>query len=344
VDDGEAAKMIKRLMLLVLVGLCGSAHAAVDMSWYLYCDGQHDDGPTIQSKLDNISNPDYLDFTKLAGRNCKVNEGLNWPYHVGYVATGGVLLDFSGAPANTNDIVISGTANYYSVRSMPWEELNILGNGTGIGLLVATPGLSFVRPTIHNTGVDVSLGNNAYGLDFDQPVLYGASNTAFSIPQGLSNTGEQIIVRHGAIFNSTNGLYIGGARVVLDGTSVDGITASPATLNAQCAPGQAAALTVENAHFEEFSDPTGSAWIQITGCNTYSYLDVSHTEFFADAGTSLPLVNNTENWAWGKVADSFFSGFTSVYAAGAGASNVRFCHDTTGGNHAQDDVSSPTGC
>src|ERR1700740_3464198 len=107
--------MRKRLMILVLIGLYSPAHAAVDMSQLLYCDGQHDDGPTIQNELYNISTVDYLDFSKLAGRDCKIDEGLNWPYNVGYVGTGGALLDFSGAPANTNDIAITGPANYYNV-------------------------------------------------------------------------------------------------------------------------------------------------------------------------------------------------------------------------------------
>jgi hypothetical protein len=82
------------------------------------------------------------------------------------------------------------------------------------------------------------------------------------------------------------------------------------------------------------------------GCNTYTHFDSSHDEFYADAGTKLPLLNMSGTWAYAKIRDDFFVNFpfTSIAAAGSAAGHAKFCNNTTGGNGPMDNLPNSPGC
>jgi len=82
------------------------------------------------------------------------------------------------------------------------------------------------------------------------------------------------------------------------------------------------------------------------GCNTYTHFDSSHDEFYADAGTKLPLLNMSGTWAYAKIRDDFFVNFpfTSIAAAGSAAGHAKFCNNTTGWNGPMDNLPNSPGC
>jgi hypothetical protein len=324
--------------LLLVVAVLFWAHPAPSAmevtSFGAKCDGRSNDYLPIEAafnaaaarctvhKNQDVWNQNYVDLPP--GHTCKVNSPLVIKGSCVGLRSNGAVLDFSSlAPPATLPVAAvtvrsSHPASPYGDNVVTWDGLHLAGPGRDthtIGLLIETGQAVFERLDINSFGVGTQFGDYAYVDHFDQPSIFSVG-TGIYCPSHLIDSGENITISQGAIFNSRVAINNQGCGLTLLGTSIDGMSSS-AIIN----KGTFRCIACYIEYFQSIVDPV----FELGGCNAWSY-------FIFDNGTIkndhrgknvLALVRNERvpcagAGPWAYFNNVFFGGISPSAPCNAG--------------------------
>lgn len=147
------------------------------------------------------------------------------------------------------------------------------GNDTSNG----APNVVFRDVVVRNFDTGIQWGNNAY-LDVLDNVLVSSCNNGLIFPASLTNSGENLRILGGAIFNNTNGMDIQGSTFICTGTSFDYNT------NFFMYAHGGGQIRLIGGHIEGRGDT--DYWVKTADSNSYIVLDGT------DISIAAPLVGN----------------------------------------------------
>jgi hypothetical protein len=246
------------------------------------CDGITDDSIAIQATINlagarcvsdgshQMRNQSYIELP--AGATCKINSGLQFNAACVGLVSNGATLDASGLSSGAAiSVNTSQPQSPFGENTPPWEGVHVIGPGatTGtIGLLVQSGAVVFNKLNVSNFGVGVQFGANTFLDRFEAPMIWNCT-TAVNFAAGLTgNAGENITFHGGSIFGSQVGFQNNGGELNIDGVSIDGLS-DAAIVNLE------GAVRLNNTHIEYFA-PIKTSPLEIeSGCNAWTFIDVS---------------------------------------------------------------------
>jgi hypothetical protein len=233
-------------------------------------------------------------------------------------------------------------ASPYGDNAVTWTAIHLVGPGKStntVGILVETGQAVLQRPVIHGFGTGIQFGDYAFVDSLDHPAIWNV-NTGISCPPGAKDSGENLTVTGGAIFNSGVAIDNRGCGLTLSGTSLDGLSGSAIKV-------RGGAVACDNCYVEYFS-PIASPIVDIEGCNAWSHITFRGGWILNDhSGPNITaLIRNDPaklcggSGSWARFDTVFFGNLTPTGQCDAGsgpscvvgsnAKQVRISESTSG--------------
>jgi hypothetical protein len=342
-----AKRSLTILMLLICMGLPGTKGLATTLRRGtitngpsgLVCDDVTDDSAALQGLINaaeancvvqpdqSIVGQSYIDLPQ--GKVCRIDQPIQLVGSCVGIEGNGATLDFKNL-SQSNGVAITITSQHpaspYGDNAVVWSALNLVGPGSStqtIGLLVETGEAVFQRPVIHGFGIGIQFGNYAFVDSIDHPAIFDVG-TGISCPGNTTDSGENLTVTGGSIFNSEVAIDNQGCGLTLSGTSIDGMSGSAMTV-------QGGTVACDNCYIEYFAS-TAAPVFDLNGCNAWSYITFHGGTILNDfSGPNvMALIRNdpTEtcggSGSWARFDGVFFGNInpTGTCAVGSGPSCV----------------------
>jgi hypothetical protein len=332
---------IRGLVFLVLVGACFTPATAATLrrAGALACDDVTDDSAVLQSLINaaqrgcsvqadqSITGQSYIDLPQ--GKVCRIDQPIVLVGSCVGLNGNGSTLDFQHL-VNNGRVAITITSQHpvspYGDNAVSWSTINLAGPGPStdtVGILVQTGHAVLQRPVIHGFGIGIQFGNYAFVDSLDRPEIWNVG-TGISCPGSTKDSGENLTVMGGAIFNSGVAVDNRGCGLTLSGTSIDGMSGSAMTV-------QGGTVTCDNCYIEYFAS-TASPIFDLQGCNAWSYIAFRGGTILNDFGGAnvMALIRNDPqqlcggSGSWARFDTVFFGNInpSGPCAAGTGPSCV----------------------